>query len=115
VYSSTSTPTTAAYFENAIGRLSVHPQEHYIAIEYHNGPRRAAELHSFLTQADHLLARWGWDKLQTARATMSDFTAQELEEVCAHWRTEVSQRPALVHGSLLLPHKVFVSLSRQTS
>lgn len=115
MYSSTSTPTAPAYFENTIGRLVVHPADHSIAIEYHNGPRRAAELHTFLVQADHLLAHWGWDKLLTARATMPDFTVEEITEVCAHWRTEASQRPALVHGALLLPHKVFASLSHQAS
>ncbi|MFD1874576.1 hypothetical protein [Hymenobacter bucti] len=71
-------------------------------------------MHTFLVQADHLLAQWGWDKLLAARVTMPDFTVEEIKEVCAHWHTEVSQGPALVHGALLLPHKVFASLSRQT-
>jgi hypothetical protein len=115
LYSHTSTASTPVFFENTIGRLSVHPLGHYIGIEYHNVTRRAAELHTFLVQADQLLAQWGWDKLLTPQITMLDFTAEELQDMCAHWEREGSQRPALLHGSLLLPHKVFVSLSRQTS
>ena len=62
-----------------------------------------------------MIAHWGWDKLRAARATMPDFPAEELQDVRIHWEKEGSRRPALLHGSLLLPHKVFASLSRQTS
>ena len=115
MYSYNFTSVPLAYFENAVGRLLVHPLGQSIAIEYYDGPRRATELHTFLMQADNLLAHWGWDKLRPGCATMPDFTTEEIQEVCAHWRTEISERPALVHGALLLPHKVFASLSRQTS
>jgi hypothetical protein len=114
-YYSIPMPTGYAHFENAIGRLSVNPFDHHIAIEYHQGPRHAVELQAFLTQAGNLLVRWGWEKLLNTQVAMADFTPEELEEVCAYWRSKVAQHPAILHGALLLPHKVFARLSWQAT
>jgi hypothetical protein len=112
MYNSTFTPLIHAYFENAIGRLSVHAPDQHITIAYHQGPRHAAELHAFLIKAGNLLTYWGWDKLLATQGAMLDFSPEELKEVCAYWRTIMPHHPALLHGVLLLPHKVLVCLSR---
>jgi hypothetical protein len=111
VYTSTSTSLIPAYFENTIGRLSVHSPGHHITIAYHQGPRQAAELHAFLIKAGNLLTYWGWDKLPATQATMLAFSPEEMKEVCAYWRTIMPHHPALLHGVLLLPHEVLVGLS----
>jgi hypothetical protein len=113
VYRSIST-TTQVYFENAIGRLVVHPPHQHITIAYYQGPRAAADLQAFLIQAGNLLTYLGWDKLLATQVAMPDFTSEEIKQVCAYWRTTRPQHPALLQGVLLLPHEVFISLSHVT-
>jgi hypothetical protein len=108
-----STLSCAAHlvFENSIGRLLVHPSGHYIAIEYHPGPRQPSELQAFLMQAGKVLFEWGWDKLLTAHLSMPDFAQEEIEDIKAYWRTNPLQCRGLLYGALLLPHAVFAQLS----
>lgn len=93
----------------------MHPSGLYLAIEYYTGPRMPTELQAFLLQAGYMLSRWGWDKLLTAHLSMPDFTPEEIEEIKAYWRANVSQSPSLLYGALLLPHKVFAQLSWSAS
>jgi hypothetical protein len=99
------------HFENAVGRILVHPSGLFIAIEYHTGPRQPSELQTFLIQAGNILSRWGWDKLLTAHIPMPEFTSEEIEHISVHWRANLPQHPSLLHGALLLPHAVFTRLS----
>ena len=101
-------------FENAIGRILVHPSGLFIAIEYHTGPRQPSELQDFLAKAGNTLSRWGWDKLLTAHLPMPEFTVEEIERIGAYWHANVPQHPGLLHGALLLPHAVFTRLSSNT-
>ncbi len=98
-------------FENAVGRILVHPAGLFIAIEYHTGPRQPSELQAFLIQAGNTLSRWGWDKLLTAHLPMPEFTAEEVEQISVHWHANLPQHPGLLHSALLLPHAVFTRLS----
>ncbi len=111
MFSATSGPASHTYFENAVGRLLAHPAGHYIAVEYHHGPRQLHELQAFLTHAGELIARWGWDKLLSPQATMPAFTSEEIAWLGAYWRTKSPQRTHLLYGALLLPHEVFAHLS----
>jgi hypothetical protein len=107
----TTTPGSHLHFENAVGRILVHPSGLYIAIEYHTGPRQPSELQAFLLQAGNMLSRWGWDKLLTAHLSMPDFTPEEVERIRVYWHANVPQHPGLLYGALLLPHAVFTRLS----
>ena len=105
------TSPSHTYFENSVGRLLEHPAGHYIAVEYHKGPRQLSELQAFLTHAGLLLARRGWDKLLSQQGLMGDFTPEEMEWAASHWRTKTAQPIAMLYGALLLPHDVFLHLS----
>ena len=105
------TSLSHTYFENSVGRLLEHPAGHYIAVEYHDGPRQLSELQAFLTHAGMLLARRGWDKLLGQQGLMTAFTPEEREWAASYWRTKTAQPLALLYGALLLPHDVFLHLS----
>jgi hypothetical protein len=101
------------YFENAVGRLSVHPVGLYTKLEYANGPRHFHELLAFLTQAGQLLARWGWDTLLSSGqpVTVPAITAAESDLLVSYWQTQAPHSLELLYAAQLLPHTVFVRLS----
>lgn len=98
------------YFENAVGRLSEHPNG-YALVQYKAGSRVLSDFQSFHTHLGHLLRRRGWFKMLADQRQMAPFTEEEQSWIQDQWLAESQAIDHDMVAAVLLPDDVFARLS----
>lgn len=85
----------AVYFENAVGRITEHP-EGYAFILYHDVPRQLGELRALLTHLGQLLLRRGWHRVLVDMHQIQPLTELEKAMLAKEWYGGRIARPERV-------------------
>ena len=98
------------YFENAVGRLSGHP-DGYALIQFHPGPRTLSALQTLLTQVRRVLELHRWHRfLNDQRLLAHPYNPEEAAWIVEHWHNTAAEHPEGLYGAVVMSHNVFTRI-----
>ncbi|UOQ69868.1 hypothetical protein [Hymenobacter volaticus] len=100
----------AAYFENAIGRITEHP-EGYAFVLYYNVPRQLNDLRALLMHLGQLLLRRGWHRILVDMYSIQPLTEPEKAMLAKEWYGGVIARPQRICTAFIMAKDAVTRLS----